>query len=125
MKVKVHNLYFTRRDIEVIQDWLEERIDAGHWGDGAVFTEEQESLLKLLQSAKPGLYHLEENQIYQIIHDAEKCCSSGYGSCSPAGSVFEIATLYKLNKAVGKGDEFLETWKVSEAEIESWLREYH
>ena len=124
MKVKVHDITLTLRDIEVIKNWLEESIESGHWGEGAFLTEEQDYLLKFLNDAKPGVYHLEENHIYQIIHDAEKCFTTSYGSFNPVGSIFEIAALYKLNQAVGTGDEFLESWKVTDDEIISWLEEY-
>jgi hypothetical protein len=121
---KVFDIEFTLRDIQVIKSWIEDRVDAGHWGDGAVLTQEQDSLMKILNEAKPGLYHLDESLINQIIHDAEKCFSSSYGMFNAVGSIFEIAALYKLNKTIGKGDEFLQNWEVSDEEIISWLEEY-
>lgn len=122
--MKEYELDLTNRDIEVILSWLEDRIGAGHWGDNMVMSEGQEDLLKLFNTKKPGLYRLNEEQILQIIHDAEKCFSGKFGMFNPVGSIYEISTLYKLNLAIGKDKKFLEDWKISEKQIKEWMKEY-
>lgn len=122
--MKKYIINFTERDIEIIKSWMEDRIGAGHWGDGVVMSEKQDHLFKIFEGKKSGEFSILEGEIMQIIHDAEKCFTGKFGMFNPVGSIFEIATLYKLNKAIGKGEQFLTDWELTENEINKWLEDY-
>ncbi len=122
--MKKYKINLTARDLEVTRSWLEDRIESGHWGDNIVMSTHHDALMSMFKNANPGDFILTENQVMQIIHDAEKCFTGKFGMFNPVGSVFEIATLYKFNKTVGRGGEFLTSWNLTESEIDSWLEEY-
>jgi hypothetical protein len=122
--MKTYKIHLTESDINVILSWFEDRIGSGHWGDNIVLSDEHAELIKKLENKTAGSFTFSSNQINQIIHDAEKCFSGKYGMFNPVGSVLEIATLYKMNKTIGKGSDFLKNWELTEQEINSWINEY-
>ncbi len=119
-----YKIYFTNWDIKVIKSWLEDRAESGHWGDNIVMTRDSADLMNIFKQSNQGYYILSAPQVNQLIHDAEKCFAGKYGMFNPVGSIFEIATLFKLNKVVGQGETFLKNWELTEKEIQSWLDEY-